>query len=108
MPVDPQPLPNTAPLKMEGDIASTLVEGADRFLLRELERSEERRARHWQRDFSSPAAYAASVAPNRERLVGMLGLKDPRVPFDAPELLATTERSAVLARRGALAVVAVR
>lgn len=94
---DLQPLPGTAPLTTEGDIASALVEGADRFLLRELERSEEGRAQHWQRDFSSPEAYVASVAPNRERLARMLGLKDPRVPFEAPELLATTVRSFVLA-----------
>src|SRR5688572_1948768 len=95
---DPIPLPNTALLTMEGDIASTLVEGADRFLLRELELSEGRRARHWQRDFSSHAAYAASVAPNRERLAHRLGLREPRVPFSAPELLATTERSALVTR----------
>src|SRR6266850_125967 len=33
---DPQPLPGTAPLTMEGDIASHLVAGVDKFLLRKI------------------------------------------------------------------------
>jgi dienelactone hydrolase len=93
---------------MEGDIASGLVEGADRFLLRELELSEERRARHWQRDFTSPANYTASVAANRARLAHRLGLREPRVAFSAPELLATTERSALIARGSSVEVLGVR
>jgi len=34
---DPSPLPGTAPLTLDGDIASRLVAGADAFLLREIE-----------------------------------------------------------------------
>ena len=34
-----QPLPNTEPLKLEGDIASHLVDGVDRFLLKQLDHS---------------------------------------------------------------------
>ena len=52
-----QPLPGTAPLEMDGDIASNLVAGADRFLLRKLDQSESGRAQYWHRDFSSAETY---------------------------------------------------
>ena len=40
----------------------------------------ERRARHWNRDFSLPESYDASVEPNRERLRRYLGVVDEREP----------------------------
>jgi dienelactone hydrolase len=83
------PLPNTAPLTLEGDIAAQMVAGIDKFLLRELDLSVERREKHWNRDFSSPEAYNKSIEPNRQRLKKILGLVDDRVPFDAPELVAS-------------------
>lgn len=107
-PIDPQPLPDTAPLTWEEDIASRLVAGADAFLLRELERSVARRARHWQRDTSSPAAYTASIAPNRARLAHILGLRDERVPFDAPELVSTTTQPALVGHGEGFTAYAVR
>jgi dienelactone hydrolase len=63
---------------MSGDIASELVAGVDRFLLRQIDESTPRRVRHWKRDFSSAAAYNASVEPNRQRLAHILGMRDPR------------------------------
>ena len=47
-------LPGSRPLKLEGDIPSQLVAGVDRFLLRHLEASIDRRAAHWKRDLASP------------------------------------------------------
>ncbi|MGO9924320.1 MAG: hypothetical protein ACLQIB_57735, partial [Isosphaeraceae bacterium] len=38
------PLPGTKPLTMSGDIASDLVAGVDRFLLRQIDESTARRA----------------------------------------------------------------
>src|SRR5262245_62895227 len=93
-----EPLPGTNPLTMEGDIAAQLVEGVDKFLLREIDKSVERRARHWKRDFSSPLAYNKSIEPNRKRLAHILGIRDPRVPFDAPELVATTSQPALVGK----------
>lgn len=93
-----EPLPGTEPLKMEGDIASQLVDGVDRFLLKELEKSVDRRAAHWKRDLSSAEAYIRSVEPNRKRLAHILGVRDQRVPFDAPEFVATTTHSARVAQ----------
>jgi dienelactone hydrolase len=77
---------------MTGDIASELVAGVDRFLLKEIDASTGKRASYWKRDFSSVAAYNASVEPNRKRLAHILGVRDLRVPvatdgrlrFDVP------------------------
>jgi dienelactone hydrolase len=76
------PLPGTKRLTMRGDIASELVAGVDRFLLKQIEESKAKRARYWKRDFSSHAAYSASVEPNRKRLAHILGVRDPRLPTD--------------------------
>src|SRR5258708_29984673 len=40
------PLQGTQPLTLEGDLASQMVAGVDKFLLREIDKSVERRARH--------------------------------------------------------------
>jgi dienelactone hydrolase len=87
------PLAGTQPLKMEGDIAAQMVAGIDKFLLRELELSVERREKFWKRDFSSPEAYNKSIEPNRQRLKKILGVVDERMPFDAPEIIATTKQT---------------
>ena len=79
------PLPGTNPLTMSGDIASELVAGVDRFLLKQLDESVTKRASHWKRVFSSPEAYNTSVEPNRKRLAHFLGIRDARVPFEKPD-----------------------
>src|SRR6266852_4006187 len=85
----PEVLEGTQRLTLDGDVASQMVAGADRFLLRELERSEALRDRFWHRDYSSPEAYTVSVATNRARLAHILGVRDSRVRFQSPELSAT-------------------
>src|SRR5438067_9405858 len=94
------PLPGTQPLTTEGDIAAQMVAGIDKFLLREIELSVERREKFWKRDFSSPEAYNKSIEPNRQRLKKILGVVDERVPFDAPEIIATTNTLARSASEG--------
>ena len=101
-------LPGTKPLTMQGDIAAQLVAGVDKFLLQELDKSVDRRAKHWKRDFSSTEAYSKSIEPNRKRLAHILGLRDPRVPFDAPELIATTTQSALVGKGKGYNIFAVR
>lgn len=103
-----EPYPGTKPLTLEGDIASQMIDGVDRFLLREIEQSVEKRAKHWKRDFSSPEAYSKSIEPNRKRLAHILGVRDERVPFDAPELIATTERPPLVGKGQGFEVFAVR
>ena len=104
----PEVLPGTEPLTEQGDIASNLVAGVDRFLLRELDRSQEQRKRYWHRDYTSPAAYTTSVATNRARLAHILGVRDQRVSFTAPELVATVGESALIVRGSTYDVLAVR
>ena len=97
-PLDGPPLPGTKKLTLSGDIASQIVDGVDRFLLREIELSVERRASHWNRDTSSPEKYSASIEPNRRRLAHIIGVRDERVAFEGPELVATTDRPALVGR----------
>jgi dienelactone hydrolase len=101
-------LPGTSPLTWKGDIASDLVSAAHRFLLRETEQSTAGRGRYWQRDFSSPASYERSIEPNRKHLAWMLGLRDTRVPFEAPEPVGTLERPARVGKGEGYEILAVR
>jgi dienelactone hydrolase len=102
------PLPGTQPLTMEGDIAATMVEGIDRFLLKQIEESVAKREQHWKRDFSSPEAYNKSIEPNRKRLAKILGVVDERVKFDAPELVGTTKQPALVGKGENYEIFAVR
>jgi dienelactone hydrolase len=105
---EPERLPNTQPLTWDGDIAARMVAGVDKFLLEEIEKSVERRAAHWKRDFSSPEAYEKSLKPNRQRLAHILGVRDERVKFDAPELVATTDQPALVGKGETYEIFAVR
>ncbi len=104
----PAVFPGTKPLTMTGDLASHLVDGADRFLLNQLQKSIERRPAFWNRDVSSPEAYVKSVESNRKALARMLGVVDERIAFDAPELSDTTKQSALLAEGSSYKAYAVR
>ena len=86
-----QQLPGTKPLTLEGDIASHLVDGVDRFLLRQLESTMDARARYWNRDSSSAEAYVKSVASNRERLAEITGVVDERKSFTDLDIIARTD-----------------
>jgi dienelactone hydrolase len=101
-------LPGTQPLTLQGDVASNLVAGLDRFLLREIELSVGRRAGFWQRDLSSPSNYTASLAPNRQRLARILGVRDQRVAFSALELVGTSAQPALVGQGDGYEVFAVR
>ncbi|MDP6721933.1 MAG: dienelactone hydrolase family protein, partial [Pirellulaceae bacterium] len=105
---DPEPLAGTKPMTVTGDIASQMVDGIDRFLLRELERSIADRAQHWKRDISSATAYNASIEPNRKRLAHILGVRDDRVAFANPELTATTAQPALVAKGQGFDVYSIR
>jgi putative membrane-bound dehydrogenase-like protein len=79
-------LPGTAPLDHQGDFAAEMVAGIDRFLLREIDASVEKRALLWKRDPSSKEAYEKSIAANREHLKRILGLVDERTKDGVPEI----------------------
>ena len=107
-PESPGVLPGTKPLAMSGDIASELVAGVDRFLVKETEKSIQRRARFYKRDFSSPQKYNESIEPNRQRLAQILGVRDGRVAFDSPQLVNSVSQSALVGKGDGFDVLAVR
>lgn len=84
----PPPLPDVQPLDWDGDIASRLVDAADAFLLRELDRAAEERL-----NVGNDGASRPTVAEKRQRLTHILGVRDPRVAAEL-ELVTTTDREA--------------
>ena len=103
-----EPLPQTKPLGWDGDLASKLVDGVDRFLLHRLEESVAQRSAAWHRDVSSWEAYQESVEPNRRRFAHILGLRDDRHQTPSLELLSTTSRSAEIENTATHRVLRVR
>lgn len=74
-------LPGTQPLDWaESDLSGRLMDGAHRFIERQIAESVAKRSRFWARDFSSPAAYARSVETNRARFKTIIGALDTRLP----------------------------
>lgn len=103
-----EPLPGSRPLTGEGDLAMQMIDGIDRLLMLQTQRAMQFRGALWKRDMSSPEGYERSVAPNRARLARILGVVDSRERFDAPELISTTERSALIGRGTGFEAYAVR
>jgi hypothetical protein len=103
-----EPLAGTAPLTLTGDPASLMVDGIDRFLNRQTDASLLRRSAHWQRDFSSPKAYEASLAPNRARLRKVLGVVDLRLPCKVMEVVSSFGQPPILAGDNNFEIRAVR
>lgn len=99
---------NTKPLTLEADFASLMVDGADVFLLKQIQDAKRNRGQFWSYDTSSVQAFTQSVQPNRERLKHMLGVRDDRIPFAAPELLATVEHGGLVATGQGYKVYAIR
>lgn len=76
------PLPGTDSLTWIGPIDKMMRDGINEFLDRKTKESENKRARHWSRDFSSNEAYEKSVEPNRERLKEIIGAVDLRTEVE--------------------------
>ena len=72
-------LPKTQPLTITQPLDEFMIDGLDRFCLRELAASPARREKMWKRDFSSADAYQKSIAPNRERFREYIGAVDERL-----------------------------
>jgi len=101
-------LPGTQPLVLKGDLSAQMVEGIDKFLLREIERSTAERPKWWKRDFSSPEAYEASIAPNRERFRKLIGAIDGRLPVSELQYIETTLEPSLVAETDSYIIRAVR
>ncbi len=85
-----------SPLTLSGDIASNMVAGVDRFLLRKIDQSATNQERFWHRDLSSWEAYNQSIETNRQRLAHILGVRDARPANVEMRLEATTTESALV------------
>jgi dienelactone hydrolase len=75
----PAVLPGTAALVADKPLDVLMVEGIDRFCLREIELAREARESLWKRDYSSHEAYEKSLTPYRERFRKNIGVVDERV-----------------------------
>ena len=75
-----QPLAQTTALEWpEEDLSGRLMDGAHRFVERQIAETQARADRFWKYDRSSPAAWEASLEGNRDRLREIIGAVDPRV-----------------------------
>lgn len=101
-------LPGTEPLTIDGDIASLMVDGIDKFLLNEIDKNAATRAGRFTVDTSSPEAYAESLKPHRQKLAKCLGIRDARMPFDAPEIVVPVGGDPVIAQSDKFTVQAIR
>jgi len=101
-------LPGTEPLTAQGDLSEQMVEGLRHHLLQQTNAAVEARASRWKCDYSSPAAYAASVEPNRERFRQIIGLIDKRVPYSTPDIEVTLGSSSVVATGAGFKAASVR
>lgn len=106
-------LTGTAPLTIEQPLDEYMVDGINRFCLRELAASPERREARWNRNYESLEAYAASVAPNRERFSEYIGAVDIALTAEHPnrfsfELISSLERPSAIARSNDVTVHVVR
>jgi len=99
---------DTRPLTFEGDLASQMVDGIDRFLLKEIEENAVARAERFVVDTSSVEAYEASLKPHREKLAKCLGIRDARLPFTSPEIIVEVGENSVIAESEKFTVQAIR
>jgi dienelactone hydrolase len=90
------------------DRPMAMVQGLHDFLDRETEAAVARRAGRWKRDYSSRAAYEASVEPNRRRLARMIGATGERVRPASLTYLSGPEFPAPLSSNKSVKVTAVR
>jgi len=103
-----EPLKGTAILDLPAPLDEVMVDGIDRFALREITEARKSRTALWHRDYASRAAYEMSVSANRDRLKVILGVVDARVPATGLQLLATSTRDEIVGRSPLFVTRAVR
>ena len=103
----PEALAGTQPLTETGDLASAMIDGIDRFLLRKIDEAAGKRAAFWDRQLVDPDAFVSSNEPNRWRLDEILGMGGPAHPTEM-EVLSDTRDGPTIVEDDTLRVVAVR
>ena len=81
----PSTLPGTQPLQADKPLDVLMIEGIDRFCLKEIATAREQREARWNRDYSSPEAYEKSLEPYREKFRTIIGVVDKRADGSAFE-----------------------
>ncbi|MCA9009552.1 MAG: dienelactone hydrolase family protein, partial [Planctomycetaceae bacterium] len=99
---------DTVPLTIEGDMASRMVDGIDRFLLQQIDSNATSRVTRFIVDPSTIAAYETSLKPHRKRLAKCLGVRDVRLPFINPEVISAVGAELVIAQSEKFTVQAIR
>lgn len=88
----------TQPLQQDEDLASVMVDGIDRFLLKQIASTASERADRFTVDATlKNDAYQDALNPHRQNLARRLGLIDERIKFSAPEVMVTVGEPDVLA-----------
>ena len=91
----------TQPLQHEGDLASDMVDGLDRFLLNQIRQVSEQR-------LNPRPLTAESAAKLREQLREALGIRDERAEFASPEVVIAFGEQGVVAENERLDIAAIR
>ena len=102
------PLPDTKPLTVEGDLAEQMVAGIDKYLMRELAEAPRRRQAAWKWDYSVQTSLPVADNSYRKRLRTILGVVDERELNVEVEYIATTDRPSLIAKTSKYEVHAVR
>jgi dienelactone hydrolase len=102
------PLTGTDPLNIDRPLDVLMVEGIDRFALREIKLARPSRESLWARDYTSANAYQSKLAPNRERFREIIGAVDARGDARGRELVGTTTQDSLITENDLLSIHAVR
>ncbi len=101
-------LPGTELLTETQPLDEVMVAGIDRFALREIERAANQRQSRWELDESAPAAHANRLEAFRQKFREQIGVVDSRVEARGIELVATVDRTSLVAANDDFEIHAVR
>jgi cephalosporin-C deacetylase-like acetyl esterase len=102
------PVPGTQPLTVTEPLDKFMINGINKFCLREIEEGIAKRETLWKRDYASPEAYVKSVEPNRHHFKESIGAVDPRVPATGLELISTVQQHSLVGKGPTYTIHAVR
>jgi dienelactone hydrolase len=105
---DPQPLPGTKLLTEKGDFSARMLDGMEKFLLRETDRPLEHRSGLWRAAPAPRNDRQLFITESRTRLRRMIGAVGGRVPFRDLEIISSTRSPAEIAHNESIHVHAVR
>lgn len=102
-----QTLPGTKPLESKQDLAMEMVDGIDRYLMKQLQAAPKKREKMWQSAVKANSLEEV-IEKKRAKLAKSLGLASERFAPKAPEILATLGEPIVIYGNDNCEVFAVR